>query len=228
MKRTGGAARRGEVAVAIALAGALFALPIVHGAAKAGTLSLVVLASDGMPLPGAVIMAEPQSQTLPPAAPLQAVVDQVDLAFVPDVMVVPTGSSVSFPNSDQVSHQVYSFSPARRFQLPLYRGKAYPPVTFDQPGIVTLGCNIHDNMLAYVVVTDAPFFGRTTEKGEWVARDVPDGAYRIRIWHPRLKDPAVLVDRKVQLPAEQDGITLTLDQPLRPPRLKAHPHSWDY
>ena len=98
----------------------------------------------------------------------------VDLNFVPDVTVVPVGSSVSFPNSDDVSHQVYSFSPARRFQLPLYRGKPHAPVVFDQPGIVTLGCNIHDNMVAYIVVTPAPFYGRTDQRGGWVIPNLPD------------------------------------------------------
>ena len=84
---------------------------------------------------------------------MNAIMDQVNLAFVPDVLVIPVHSSVQFPNSDAISHQVYSFSSARQFQLPLYRGKPYPPVVFDQPGVVTLGCNIHDNMLAYIVVT---------------------------------------------------------------------------
>src|SRR6185295_14368735 len=127
-------------------------------------VSLVVLKKDGRPLAGAVITAEPESGKLPPPSPQKAVVDQVELAFVPDVTVIPVGSAVSFPNSDQVSHQVYSFSPAHRFQLPLYRGQAHAPIVFDQPGIVTLGCNIHDNMAAFIVVTAAPFFGRTDDK----------------------------------------------------------------
>ena len=84
------------------------------------------------------------------------------------MLVIPVHSTVQFPNSDAISHQVYSFSSARQFQLPLYRGKPYPPVQFDQPGVVTLGCNIHDNMLAYIVVTAAPFFGRTDADGEWM------------------------------------------------------------
>ena len=88
-----------------------------------------------------------------------------------------------------VSHQVYSFSSARQFQLPLYRGKAYPPVVFDQPGVVTLGCNIHDNMLAYIVVTAAPYFGRTGADGEWTAPNLPPGKYSLRVWHPLLNEP---------------------------------------
>ena len=109
--------------------------------------------------------------TAPPkhAALVHAVMDQLDRAFVPDLLVVPVGSTVSFPNSDSVSHQIYSFSSAKRFQLPLYRGKPYPPVLFDQTGVVTLGCNIHDEMLAYLVVTDAPYFGRSDRAGSWSA-----------------------------------------------------------
>src|SRR6185503_16337817 len=114
------------------------------------SLAIQVQAKDGRPVVGAVVLLAAESPRLPPAAATKAVVDQVDLTFVPDVIVVPVGSMISFPNSDAVSHQVYSFSSARRFQLSLYRGKPYPPVTFDQPGVITLGCNIHDNMLAYI------------------------------------------------------------------------------
>src|SRR6185295_10253154 len=117
---------------------------LTAGPAFATSVSFVVLQKDNKPLTGVVLTAEPESGKLPAAAPQKAVVDQVELSFVPDVTVIPVGSSVSFPNSDQVSHQVYSFSPARRFQLPLYRGQAHAPIVFDQPGIVTLGCNIHD------------------------------------------------------------------------------------
>ncbi len=123
----------------------------------AASVSFVVAKQDGKPLAGAVLTVEPESGKLPPPAPQKAVVDQVELTFVPDVTVIPVGSSVSFPNSDQVSHQVYSFSPTRRFQLPLYRGQPHAPVVFDQPGIVTLGCNIHDNMAAFIVVTARAF-----------------------------------------------------------------------
>ena len=127
---------------------------------------------------------------------MHAVMDQVNRAFVPDLLVIPVGSTVSFPNSDSVSHQIYSFSPAKRFQLPLYRGKPYPPVHFDQAGVVTLGCNIHDEMLAYLLVTDAPYYGRTDASGTWSV-EVPRGHYRISIWHPRLRDEAADLEREL-------------------------------
>jgi plastocyanin len=230
MKRTAGDAMLGRHAgrflsgtVVVALL--MFACEPVLAAG----LSLVLTKKDGRPLVGAVVTAEPESGKLPSVAPQKTVMDQVNLSFVPDVIVVPVGTSVSFPNSDQVSHQVYSFSPAKRFQLPLYRGKQHAPVVFDQPGIVTLGCNIHDNMLAYVVVTAAPLFGRTDEKGTWVAPNAPEGAYRIRIWHPLLKDPTEMIERHARIGgAEGNEIKLRIDELTRPAPLKGHPHSWDY
>jgi plastocyanin len=175
-------------------------------------------------------MVTAESPRLPAAAAMHAVVDQVDLTFVPDVIVLPVGSTISFPNSDAVSHQVYSFSSARRFQLPLYRGKPYPPVTFDQPGVVTLGCNIHDNMLAYVVVTDAPFFGRTDAQGEWVATNLPNGTYRVRLWHPLLNESGASMERAVQIDgaSERADISMRLTRALRPAPITTRPHSWDY
>jgi hypothetical protein len=109
----------------------------------------------------------------------------------------------------------------------LYRGKPYPPVTFDRPGIVTLGCNIHDNMLSYIIVTAAPFFGRTGKNGEWSAADVPNGRYRLRIWHPLLNEPKD-VERVVDAGADRAPVQFQLAKNLKPAPLKGRPHSWDY
>ncbi|MEJ1965970.1 MAG: methylamine utilization protein [Gammaproteobacteria bacterium] len=228
MKRTAGGALLSLYVSYFRGAAVMLALLAAGTSAFAANVSLVVLRKDGRPLAGAIVTAEPESQKLASAAPQKAVVDQVDLAFVPDVIVIPVGSSVSFPNSDVVSHQVYSFSPARRFQLPLYRGKQHSPVVFDQPGIVTLGCNIHDNMVAYVVVTTAPFFGRTNESGLWVAQNVPEGTYRVQVWHPWLKDATTMLERVVRIGGGSQDVVLKIDETTRPPPLKGHPHSWDY
>jgi plastocyanin len=195
--------------------------------AQDGTLTVTVKQRDDRPLIGAVITLEPQSMALPPAQPTKAIMDQVNLAFVPDVLVIPLHSSVQFPNSDAISHQVYSFSNARKFQLPLYRGKPYPPVVFDQPGVITLGCNIHDNMLAYILVTNAPFFGRTDNDGAWTAPSLPEGSYQLRVWHPLLNEPKDL-ERIVQAGAGRDTIELRLTRALRPAPLRQRPHSWEY
>jgi hypothetical protein len=154
--------------------------------------------------------------------------DQVNRAFEPDLLVVPVGSTVEFPNSDSVSLQIYSFSPAKRFQLPLYRGKPYPPVHFEQAGVVTLGCNIHDEMLAYLLVTDAPYFGRTNHSGSWSA-EVPRGRYHVAVWHPRLRDSAADLERELTVgDTDRAALTLRLAKPLEPAPITGRPHSWDY
>ncbi len=206
----------------------LFALACCAASSlQAATVVVEVFKRDGKPLTGAVVTIEAEAPSLPAAPPVRAIMDQVNLAFVPDVLVIPLHSTVQFPNSDAVGHQVYSFSSARRFQLPLYRGKPYPPVQFDQPGVVTLGCNIHDNMIAYVVVTTAPFVGRTDPRGEWQAANVPNGKYRVRVWHPLLSEPQELV-RDVEAGGERVGIEFRLSKSLRPAPLTGRPNSWDY
>lgn len=210
------------LAPALGLAAAVLCAP-----APAGTLHVRALQRDGKPLVGAVITADAESPALPPAAPVKAIMDQVNLAFEPDVLVLPVKSSVQFPNSDVVRHQVYSFSSAHRFQLPLYRGKPYPPIVFAQPGVITLGCNIHDNMLAYIVVTDAPYFGRTDAAGSWVAPAMPSGRYHVRVWHPLASEPADL-EQVVQIGGGKDVVEIRLTRGLKPAPLKGRPHSWEY
>jgi plastocyanin len=192
------------------------------------TLIVRVQTPDGHVLPGAVVTIRPLEGAARHAAPVHALMDQVNRSFAPDLLVIPVGSSVEFPNSDSVSHQIYSFSPAKRFQLPLYRGKPYPPTHFDQPGVVTLGCNIHDEMLAYLLVTDAPWYGRTNEAGSWSA-EVPHGRYRVELWHPRLRDNEADLGRELTVAdADRAELTLRLSRPLQPAPLTDRPHSWDY
>src|SRR5262249_6954686 len=126
---------------------------------------------------------------------------------------------------DAVSHQIYSFSAAKRFQLPLYRGKPYPPVHFDQTGLVTLGCNIHDSMLAYVVVTDAPFFGRTDPTGAWVS-ELPAGTYRVSVWSPRMHEDGEVRSEVIATEGNPAAVTVKLTRPLLPAPLHSQ-HSWD-
>ena len=200
---------------------------VLTAASWGAPLTVTVLLPDGRPLGGVVVTAQPAMGPTHPAPPVEAVMDQVNRTFSPDLLVIPVDSSVSFPNSDSVSHQIYSFSPPKRFQLPLYRGKPYPPVLFDQPGLVTLGCNIHDEMLAYVVVTDAPFFGRTNTTGAWSV-EVPGGGYRVSIWHPRIRDDAQSLQGDIVV-SDKDGgkLTLRLTTKLKPAPLEGKPHSWD-
>ena len=107
--------------------------------------------------------------------------------FVPEVLVVPVGSEVRFPNHDTVRHHVYSFSPAKKFELKLYTGTPANPVLFDRPGVVVLGCNIHDQMVGWILVLDTPYYAQTAAAtGKAQIDNVPAGSYRLRTWHNRL------------------------------------------
>lgn len=193
---------------------------------SAAAVRVQVRQSDGHPLAGVVVTVIPVAAASRPAPPVHAVMDQVNRSFTPDLLVLPVGSTITFPNSDSVSHQIYSFSPAKRFQLPLYRGTPYPPVQFDTPGIVTLGCNIHDTMLAYVVVTDAPWFGRTDPAGSWSV-ELPRGRYRVAIWHPRLREDARAQGRELAVEDDARELSLSLRSALQPEPLASAHRSWD-
>jgi plastocyanin len=195
--------------------------------AVAGTIRLQANFANHEPFAGAVVTVRAEGSHAA-NAPISAIVDQINLTFVPDIIVVPVGSTVEFPNSDSVSHQIYSFSPTKRFQLPLYHGKPYPPVHFDQAGVVTLGCNIHDRMVGYIVVTDAAYFGRTDEHGTWSVTNVPRGTYHVSVWHPLLRDAADSLERDVTITGDESATaTVQLAQALRPAPLPATARSRD-
>jgi len=168
--------------------------------------------------------------TATPAAPKRAIMDQRNLAFTPRVLVVAEGTSVEFPNSDSVSHQVYSFSPAKRFQLPLYKGETHPPVIFDRAGLVVLGCNIHDAMVGYIYVTDAPYFGTTDAAGGLQFKGLPAGDYQITIWSPFITDAAASLKRTVHVDAgEGAALRVQLGLPLRArPEPQPRRRDWEY
>src|SRR5271156_3457331 len=197
-------------------------LAAVAPPASAAALSVTVSTASGAALRDAVIVAEPAQKPPRPKSAPTAIMDQRDLQFVPDVLVVQTGTAVNFPNSDQVPHQVYSFSPAKTFQLSLYAGHAYPPVIFDKPGLVTLGCNIHDDMLGYIYVTDSPWFGRTDAGGALQLADLPAGEYRIHLWHPLMNEAKAEIIQPVTVgenPAA-NRVHLSLQHAMRAPSVR--------
>ena len=114
------------------------------------------------------------------------VMDQVDLSFIPHVLVILTGTTVEFPNSDPISHNVFSISEAKRFNLGLYRRGERRQMKFDRPGVVELLCNVHLEMSAYIIVVKNPYFARTGPDGAFRIPDVPAGKYRVRCWHEKL------------------------------------------
>ncbi|CAM3525583.1 methylamine utilization protein [Halomonas lysinitropha] len=146
----------------------------------------VIDASTGEPLENAVI--EVQLPDASPAAGYNAQVTQRDATFLPHVSVVAVGGRVIFPNRDTTRHHVFSFSPAKVFDLELYLQDTPPPVIFDQAGVVVLGCNIHDHMQAFIVISDAPGIAMTGVDGRVTLPDLPPGRHPLRVWHPRLDD----------------------------------------
>ena len=182
---------------------------------RAAELQVTVLPPQGPPLAGIVVDVVPQSPAPAAKTPARALMDQHNLMFVPDTVVIRTGATVEFPNSDNVRHQVYSFSPAKNFQLSLYDSKQHASVTFDKPGLVTVGCNIHDAMIGYIYVTDSPWFGQTGNDGSVQLHALPAGHYTIKVWHARLRDKPGSLDQTVDIGAGNAGVTIHLRQPLK-------------
>ena len=131
-----------------------------------------------------------------PAPEQPAVMEQKELRFVPHVLVIQAGTTVEFPNSDPLSHNVFSVSEAKRFNLGLYARGVIRRVKFDKPGVVELLCNVHLEMSGYIVVVKNPYFARTSADGSFRIADVPAGPHRLRCWHERL--PAQ--ERNVEVP----------------------------
>ena len=165
---------------------AAFAMAVCTVCAQAATVNVVVTDPAANPLVDAVVMLEPASGHLPVKSMSGVQVAQVKRQFSPRVTVVTIGTPVTFPNFDTVRHHVYSFSPIKTFELKLYAGAPHAPVVFDKPGIAVLGCNIHDQMVAWVVVVDTPLHTRSAATGKAQIDGVPPGSYRLRVWHPRL------------------------------------------
>jgi len=164
------------------LAALLIALPLA-----AASLEVNITYPDGTAVPNAVAYAVP-ARTIPMSRTVAAV-DQVNRTFVPHVLPVRVGTWVEFPNSDNVLHQVYSISPAKRFQSPLYIGKPARPIQFDKAGVVAIGCNVHEQMNGFIVVVPTPYFG-TAVNGRLTLDGLGADDYTVRVWYEgMLKEP---------------------------------------
>lgn len=176
----------------------------------AGSVQFTVTDPSGKPIADAVVFLDSaQSRAaVRPQAGLE--VEQVSKQFAPLVTVLPVGSSLAFPNRDTVRHHVYSFSPAKTFDLKLYAGTPTNPVLFDKPGIVILGCNIHDQMLAWVVVVDTPYFGKTNAAGQTNLPPAPAGTYALKVWHPALPAGAQPQEQSLVVTQPNQSVTFVL------------------
>lgn len=179
---------------------------------RAAAVDLQVQGRDGQPLADAVVFLESR-EARAAAKPAQGVeIEQAERRFTQRVTVVPVGTAVQFPNRDNVRHHVYSFSPAKTFELKLYQGTPASPVVFDRPGVAVLGCNIHDRMVAWVVVVETPHYTRTGAAGKARLDDVPAGTYRLRTWHPDLPPGSTPLDQEIAV--APGGAAATVRLPL--------------
>jgi hypothetical protein len=189
------------------------------GPALAGDLRITVVGAHGERIADAVVMLSPAGGYKGPRPfrlPGPLVVEQRDMQFHPFVLVAPVGAEVAFPNHDRFQHHVYSFSPAKPFELKLYGRDEARRVRFDKPGVIALGCNIHDDMAAYIRVVDTPYAGKTNAQGEVDLADVPPGPGELSVWHPYLRGGHDLV-RPVIAPAGSAALTITVQ--LKPAAL---------
>ena len=160
-------------------------LAVAATGAHAAAVEVRVRDTAGAPLADAAVFALASTGAAEVKGARTVTIEQVEREFVPYVSIVQTGTEVTFPNRDPILHHVYSFSPAKTFEIKLYTGKSPGKVVFDKPGVVVLGCNIHDWMTAYVVVVSTPHYARTGAGGTASLRDLPAGSYELRAWHPR-------------------------------------------
>lgn len=156
--------------------------------------------------PLAVVYLE--GQFAKPTAPPRRQVSQKELNFVPTLLAIQTGTTVEFPNEDDTYHNIFSYSPAKRFDLGRYRPdeRPIPSQTFDTPGLVTLRCDIHEHMRGLILVVDTPHFVTTTPDGHYRLGGLPAGKYTLKAW----VDSRTTYEQPVEL---KSGATLHVDFP---------------
>ena len=187
--------------------------------ASAGDLSVMLATAAGKPVANAVVMVRTQAPARGPIRfPWALRVAQKDMQFEPFVLIVPVGADVAFPNLDPYKHHVYSFSPAKTFELKLYGRDETRAVRFDKPGVIGLGCNIHDDMTAFIRVVDTPYAIKSGARGEAVIRDIPPGPATLTIWHPYQKTRGGEVSRPINVPAS-GSLELSMALDVRNPPL---------
>jgi plastocyanin len=157
--------------------------------ASAAELRVRVIDSHGAPVDDAVITVKPQGELNGEhrSASVTKIIDQKNETFVPYMEIFRPGDKVVFHNSDRTRHHVYTFAPARQFEFVLTPGQSSDAIELDHVGSIAVGCNIHDRMITYLYVSDAPWVGRTDKSGSVTLTDLPAGKFEVRAWHPQLR-----------------------------------------
>ena len=203
-----------RLAPAVAAVGCVagIGVSLTRPVAVASTASTTIEITDetGQPLADAAVWLTPVDGRAPAAAPKPASIEQLQKRFAPRMSVVQSGAPVSFPNNDTVRHHVYSFSPAKTFELKLYIGTPPVPVVFDKPGHIVLGCNIHDRMVAWVQVVDTPWLGRSEADGRVRIGPMPPGDYRLQAFHPDQRTP--FAERRVRIASDGERVALRIER----------------
>ena len=181
----------------------------LSSAVGAATVTIDIRGPDGAPLADAVVMVEVPNGPRPELRG-PYIMEQRAIAFQPHVLVVPVGASVSFPNRDPVRHHVYSFSKAKKFDLKLYGKEDQRSVMFDTPGVVALGCNIHDQMSGFIIVSQTPFAAKTSGSGRVVLTGVPAGAATVRVWSSSIRATGNMLSQAATIPAAGFSTTVTI------------------
>jgi plastocyanin len=180
----------------------------------AAPLSVRVVDAYGRPVRDAVVTLYPAGGAArAPRSGGRFVVAQRNLQFQPFLTIIPVGADVSFPNFDPTKHHVYSFSAAKRFELKLFAKDQSRTIHFDKAGAVALGCNIHDAMSAFIVVTDSAWTARTNAQGIVTFGNAPNAPGRVTLWHPYLRAPGGLVQQAVTSTQRSAAFSVR----LRPP-----------
>jgi len=144
-----------------------------------------------------------------PKPPVTVIIDQRNMQFDPDLVVIPVGSSVEFPNSDPIFHNIFSLSRTGKFDLGYYPQGKSRTVRFDRPGIVQVYCHIHSNMYAAIVVTASPWYTKPSADGSFSWSNIPAGHYKVMAWHK----VAGLHETEIDVP-ESGKVEVTLHVPV--------------
>jgi plastocyanin len=198
--------------------------------AVATNFTAEVLDQDGRPVVNAVVSLVPDAKSSMPASLTRLVtdktIDQRNETFLPLVTIVPKGGHITFANNDETTHQVYSFSAAKQFEITLARGEKSQPMAFDTAGVAALGCNIHDHMIAYAFVAESPWTALTGADGRATIADVPTGNYQAQVWHPKFppgREPPTL---RAALTGDTARLTVTVRLISSAPTSRSHAGSY--